>query len=470
MARATCISSRRVAPACGRCPARALAGAEIERAVIDLGGFDFDQITRVDDDRLLPGALKYGGVTSLVSLCTEGRTTLFGLPAKPATSWAPRPSAGRDRDRRRLAPDSGSRGPAVERCRFSPSACRLTSASYNGPRAPAPSARRRRPAGRLLPGARRWCSSTRTGSGSARSATSTSSCARFSTKSTLGAVVSRPRIRVSVRQLPARLPHAGAARDRRGHARRPARHRRSIPSRLKPFVGLAAALGGLVLAVYAGSHWEDWLLYRHATPFGKADPILGRDVAFYLFELPFLQRLQSLALVALGLATVGVGVLYLSAGSPRPGADAGVLRQAAGARPSVGAGRALADRPGLRRLAGNPRAPHESLTAHPRRDLCRRARTHARAAHPEHRRGAGRAARRLPGLSGAPVADRHRLRAVCGRLAGRPGLRRRPAAVRRRAERAGEGDALHRPQRRRHARRRSRSIAWTNGSCRAMPC
>ena len=73
-------------------PARALAGAEIERAAIDLGGFDFDQITRVDDDRLLPGALKYGGVTSLVSLCTEGRTTLFGMPAKPATSWAPRPS------------------------------------------------------------------------------------------------------------------------------------------------------------------------------------------------------------------------------------------------------------------------------------------------------------------------------------------------------------------------------------------
>jgi uncharacterized membrane protein (UPF0182 family) len=86
------------------------------------------------------------------------------------------------------------------------------------------------------------------------------------------------------------------------------------PTRLAPFVGLAAAAGGLLLAFYAGSHWEQWLLYRNAVPFGTADPILGRDVSFYVFELPFLQWLQSLALLLLAIATIGVGFIYLSAG------------------------------------------------------------------------------------------------------------------------------------------------------------
>src|SRR5688572_15802151 len=55
------------------------------------------------------------------------------------------------------------------------------------------------------------------------------------------------------------------------------------PRRLKPLVGLAAVVGGVLFGIYGGSHWETWLFYLHRTPFGKVDPILGHDIGFYVF-------------------------------------------------------------------------------------------------------------------------------------------------------------------------------------------
>jgi hypothetical protein len=72
--------------------ARALAGKAIARAAIDLNGFDFDRVTRIDDEMLLPGALKYGGVMGIAASCAEGSTTLFNPPAAPIAPWAPLPS------------------------------------------------------------------------------------------------------------------------------------------------------------------------------------------------------------------------------------------------------------------------------------------------------------------------------------------------------------------------------------------
>ena len=42
------------------------------------------------------------------------------------------------------------------------------------------------------------------------------------------------------------------------------------------------------------AQWETWLAWRNAVPFGQADPILGRDVGFYVFSLPFLQFVRGL--------------------------------------------------------------------------------------------------------------------------------------------------------------------------------
>lgn len=61
--------------------AKGLAGEAILRSAIDLNGFDFDQVKDANDPNFLPGALKYGGVMSFVSLCRVGETALYRQPA-----------------------------------------------------------------------------------------------------------------------------------------------------------------------------------------------------------------------------------------------------------------------------------------------------------------------------------------------------------------------------------------------------
>jgi uncharacterized protein len=86
------------------------------------------------------------------------------------------------------------------------------------------------------------------------------------------------------------------------------------PAQLRSLVFVVATFAGLALCAYAGSHWEEWLLYRHAAPFNQADPILGYDVSFYLFTLPVLQIARSLILLTLILALIGTAVVYAASG------------------------------------------------------------------------------------------------------------------------------------------------------------
>ncbi|MBW3624051.1 MAG: hypothetical protein KY468_11645 [Armatimonadetes bacterium] len=61
-----------------------LAGEGVRRATLDLDGFDFDQIKESTDARMLPGALKYGGVFGFARLL-PGKVLLHHAPesAKP---------------------------------------------------------------------------------------------------------------------------------------------------------------------------------------------------------------------------------------------------------------------------------------------------------------------------------------------------------------------------------------------------
>lgn len=86
------------------------------------------------------------------------------------------------------------------------------------------------------------------------------------------------------------------------------------PAQLRSLVFVVATFAGLALCTYAGSHWEEWLMYRHATPFNQADPILGYDVSFYLFTLPILQIARSLLLLTLIPAIIGAAVVYAASG------------------------------------------------------------------------------------------------------------------------------------------------------------
>jgi hypothetical protein len=97
------------------------------------------------------------------------------------------------------------------------------------------------------------------------------------------------------------------------------------PGRLRSLVPAVAALAAGLIATYASAQWQTWLFYQHATPFGARDPVLGYDVGFYVFALPFLQFAQGLALLVVALAALGVGLQHLASGNLALDARLGVF-------------------------------------------------------------------------------------------------------------------------------------------------
>ncbi|MEW5981719.1 MAG: UPF0182 family protein [Acidobacteriota bacterium] len=95
-------------------------------------------------------------------------------------------------------------------------------------------------------------------------------------------------------------------------------------------VSLASALGAIAAGVYGSSHWLDWLKYRHATSFGVADPILGHDVAFYVFTLPWLTFVRGLAMAVVTLTTAGAAFIYLLPGRASSGRSSPIRALRAG--------------------------------------------------------------------------------------------------------------------------------------------
>ena len=80
-------------------------------------------------------------------------------------------------------------------------------------------------------------------------------------------------------------------------------------------------LSGLI-ALYASSQWETWVTWQKAVSFGQLDPILGRDVSFYVFTMPFLQFVRGIAQTLIVMAALGAGALYLISGTLTSGFSA----------------------------------------------------------------------------------------------------------------------------------------------------
>jgi uncharacterized membrane protein (UPF0182 family) len=88
----------------------------------------------------------------------------------------------------------------------------------------------------------------------------------------------------------------------------PGRHQlRTIAS------AIAMVLSGLI-ALYASSQWETWVTWQKAMPFGQQDPILGYDISFYVFSIPFLQLIRGIGLTLVIMAALGAGAIYLVSG------------------------------------------------------------------------------------------------------------------------------------------------------------
>jgi uncharacterized membrane protein (UPF0182 family) len=77
---------------------------------------------------------------------------------------------------------------------------------------------------------------------------------------------------------------------------------------------IVAAAVSLLAALFAASSWREFLAWREQEPFGVVDPILGYDVAFYVFTLPMIELARSFTLAQIGLAAAGAATLYLLGG------------------------------------------------------------------------------------------------------------------------------------------------------------
>jgi uncharacterized membrane protein (UPF0182 family) len=94
---------------------------------------------------------------------------------------------------------------------------------------------------------------------------------------------------------------------------------------LSPLAGIAIVVLAILVALTVGGSiagsWETILLWVHRVPFSPdgpgavTDPVFGRDIGFFLFELPFLRLIQSLFNGLVIASLLAVGARYLVAAS-----------------------------------------------------------------------------------------------------------------------------------------------------------
>jgi hypothetical protein len=82
-----------------------------------------------------------------------------------------------------------------------------------------------------------------------------------------------------------------------------------------PVVVLAAVLAAALMGFWASRHWEEMLKFLNQTPFGRAEPILGRDIGFYLFALPVMQFAQEWLIYLTGIGLALAAAVYFLRGA-----------------------------------------------------------------------------------------------------------------------------------------------------------
>ena len=80
-------------------------------------------------------------------------------------------------------------------------------------------------------------------------------------------------------------------------------------SRLTIIIG--TAILSLIFGLVAQGNWEVILRFFNGQPFGITDPVFNREVAFYVFSLPFLNLLRSWLMGALIITLLGTAGIYL---------------------------------------------------------------------------------------------------------------------------------------------------------------
>jgi hypothetical protein len=80
-----------------------------------------------------------------------------------------------------------------------------------------------------------------------------------------------------------------------------------------------AFLPALVIAAFIGllasTEWQTLMQYVHRTPVADRDPLFGRSVSFYLFQLPLWEYVQGLGVGLMILCLIGSAIIYLLKGA-----------------------------------------------------------------------------------------------------------------------------------------------------------
>src|SRR2546425_9590471 len=87
--------------------------------------------------------------------------------------------------------------------------------------------------------------------------------------------------------------------------------RRPPRSTLFPYTTLFRSVIALVAGLRATVHWETLLGYLNAIEFGGTDPLFGRDLAFFVFILPFWRLLYGWAITMVVSTIILTLVVYI---------------------------------------------------------------------------------------------------------------------------------------------------------------
>ncbi len=88
----------------------------------------------------------------------------------------------------------------------------------------------------------------------------------------------------------------------------------SLERLIRPLSVIVALLLAFFTAQWGAMRWEEALLLVNSIDMGLKDPILGRDVSFYMFKLPIVESIKGFAGFTLVTTIVIVGAIYLLKG------------------------------------------------------------------------------------------------------------------------------------------------------------
>ncbi|MDP1804183.1 MAG: UPF0182 family protein, partial [Acidimicrobiales bacterium] len=81
-------------------------------------------------------------------------------------------------------------------------------------------------------------------------------------------------------------------------------------------IGIALLLA-FIFGSGAAGRWNEWILFRNHVSFGVDDPQFGRDIGFYVFQLPFLAALTNVLFSALVVTLIVTAVAHYVNGGIR---------------------------------------------------------------------------------------------------------------------------------------------------------